>query len=108
MKNNLDELDDLDESYDETVVLDLSEISKNIREYTSQKLCEMIICDRYFGCYKELAIICMEELANRRVNGDLYDFESYIDNSLSELPKLDFSVPDLGEVLRQSIRKIGK
>jgi hypothetical protein len=51
----------------------------------------------------------MEELANRRVAGDTFDFETYIEKSFNELPKLDFAIPDLGDVLRQVIgRKIGK
>lgn len=106
-------IDDLleDDNFGEDLTseaLDLDNIKNKIPEYTSEKLCEIIVCDRYFGCYKELSILCMEELSNRRSSGDyLFDFESYIDKSFNSLPKLDFSLPDLGDILRQSIgRKI--
>src|SRR5574337_1094979 len=89
--------------------LDLNLIRNKIPGYTSEKLCEMIVCDRYFGCYKEIAIMCMEELSNRRTNGDAFNFEDYIENAYKELPQLDFSVPDLGDVLRQAIgRKLNQ
>lgn len=100
----IDELDNLDADEDlEDTPLDLDKIKANLSKYSSEKLCEMIVCDRYFGCYKELAIICMEELANRRIAGNQYDFESYIEKSYNELPKLDFSIPDIGDVMRQVI-----
>lgn len=100
----IDEFDNLDADEDlEDTPLDLDKIKANLSKYSSEKLCEMIVCDRYFGCYKELAIICMEELANRRIAGNQYDFESYIEKSYNELPKLDFSIPDIGDVMRQVI-----
>jgi hypothetical protein len=98
----IDELDDTDDNEDlESEPFDLNSIKEDIHTYSSDKLCEMIVCDRYFGCYKEIAIFCMEELAKRRINGDQFDFESHIEKSLSEMPKIDLSIPDLGNVLRQ-------
>jgi hypothetical protein len=67
----------------------------------------MIVCDRYFGCYKEIAILCMEELAKRRQGGDDFLFENYIDESLKKLPELNFKGLNLRDTLQQSIgRKI--
>lgn len=107
MKNedlNLDDFTDDDDTDNlENIPLNLGTIKENLPSYSSQKLCEMIVCDRYFGCYKEMAIMCMEELANRRIAGSTFDFESHIDKCYNELPKLDFSIPDLGDVLRQAI-----
>lgn len=105
--------DDYEDDYSDAdlvdIPLDLEIIKNNLPTYSTEKLCEMVVCDRYFGCYKEIAIMCMEELANRRVAGDAFDFETYIDTAFDDLPKLDFSIPDLGDVLRQVIgRKIGK
>lgn len=98
-----------DDDLDDSPPLDLEDIRKKIPTYPSTQLCEMIVCNRYFGCFKEIAIMCMEELAQRRINGDVYDFETYIDESFNTLPKLDLTAPDLGEVLRQVIgRKINK
>lgn len=91
------------------MALDLELVKDKIPTHTSEKLCEMIVCDRYFGCYKEMAIMCMEELAKRRLAGDNFEFEKYIEESYKTLPKLDFKIPDLGDVMRQVIgRKIKK
>jgi hypothetical protein len=81
--------------------LDTNKIKDKLPTYSSEKLCEMIVCDRYFGCYKDVAIMCMEELANRRIAGDPFSFETYIENSLKDMPVIDLSIPDLGDVLRQ-------
>jgi hypothetical protein len=96
------ELDDLDDT-----PMDIEEIKANLPNYPTRQLCEMIVCDRYFGCYRDIAIMCMEELGRRRAAGDDFPFETFIDDSLAELPKLDFSVPDLGDVLRQVIHMKG-
>jgi hypothetical protein len=89
--------------------LDIDLIRSNINSYSSEKLCEMIVCDRYFGCYREIAIICMEELSRRRSDGDNFHFESYIDNALKELPDLNINGINLRDVLQQAIgRKIKK
>lgn len=81
--------------------LNLDDMKSKMSTFTSEKLCEMIVCDRYFGCFNDLAIMSMEELANRRIKGDTFDFEKHIDNSLKDLPKLDFSIPDISNVMRQ-------
>ena len=93
---------EVDQKY---TVLDLKVVKEKVPTYSSEKLCEMIVCDRYFGCYKEMAIICMEELSRRRVAGNDFDFESYIEKSFNELPKLDFKVIDLGDILRGIINR---
>lgn len=100
---NFDDLDDDTEL--ENFELDQKSILEKLPEYTSHKLCSMIVCDRYFGCYKDIAIACMGELANRRLAGDNFEYETYIEKEFSKLPKLDFSIPDLGDVLRQAIGK---
>jgi hypothetical protein len=82
------------------VPLDMEKVKTNIPTFSSVKLCEMIVCHRYFGSYKEISILCMEELARRRIAGDNYNFEDYIEESLKQLPPLSFSTPVLGDVLR--------
>jgi hypothetical protein len=88
----------------EQAVLDLKVIKNNLVNYNSHKLCEMIACHRYLGFNQEVAIMCMEELSNRRVNGDSFDFESYIEQCLADLPPLNFSIPNLRDVLHQAIK----
>lgn len=108
------EQDDFDSEINEEELadhkpMDLNVIKQNLPSYSSEKLCEMIVCDRYFGCYREISIMCMEELANRRVAGSDFDFENAIEKQLAEMPKMDFAIPDLGDVLRQfAIGKIGR
>jgi len=110
MTNKNDDLDDLSIDFNKArSSLNIDLVKQNLPKYNSQKLCEMIVCDRYFGCYKEIALMCMEELASRRIAGDEYNFEDYIESAFTELPVLNFNIPDLGDVLRQVIsRKLKK
>ena len=87
----------------ENVKLDLEVIKANLPSYTNEKLCEMIVCDRYFGFDKKIDIICMEELVKRRIAGDQFHFESYIEKCHKELPVLDFTIPDIRTVLNNII-----
>lgn len=101
--------DDSDEGIEE-VKLDIDQITVNLPQYPSKKLCEMIVCDRYFGFEHKLSIMCMEELAKRRMAGDTFNFEAYIAEISKEMPELDLSItPDIRAVLNQAIsRKINK
>lgn len=100
--SSIDDLDDLDESLDD-LTFDTSqlenEIQAQIPNFNSKKLCQIIVCDKYFKLNKEMTVLCMEELAKRRINGDDFKFEEFIDDSLKELPVLNFSIPDLRNVL---------
>lgn len=100
----IEELDDLlsDEPIEE-VKLDLDLVKNNLPKYSNEKLCEMIVCDRYFGFEEKIAPICMEELAKRRVAGDAFDFESYIDQAYKELPVIETGMPDIRTILNQAI-----
>jgi hypothetical protein len=68
---------------------DLEEFKKQINSYSSQKLCDMIICQRYLHLDLNISILCMHELASRRIAGDDFDFEGYIDDTSNSLPSLD-------------------
>ena len=109
MKNK--ELEELlgDDSPVEDVTLDLDLVKSLIPQYSNEKLCEMIVCDRVFGFEHKISVMCMEELAKRRIAGDVFNFESYIDQVQKEFPVLDFTIPDIRTVLNQAIgRKINK
>lgn len=73
----------------------LQEIKNNIPTFSSDKLCQFVICHRYLNYSKDLSILAMEELAKRRINGDNFDFESYIDKCLSELPAINITPIDV-------------
>jgi len=100
-KNPFEEFDS--EEPIEDVKMDLDLIRKNLPDYTNEKLCDMIVCDRYFGFEQKISSVCMEELSKRRQAGDAFDFETYIDNAYKELPVLDFTVPDIRSILAQAI-----
>jgi len=93
---------------EEPVQLDIDQIKANLPQYGNQKLCEMIVCDRYFGFEHKISTICMEELARRRAEGDLFAFEVYIEQISKEMPVLDLSgSPDIRTILNQAMsRKI--
>lgn len=99
--------DDSDDGLEE-VKLDIDQIKANLPQYGNQKLCEMIVCDRYFGFEQKISTICMEELARRRSTGDAFAFEAYIDKISKEMPVLDLSgTPDIRTILNQALsRKI--
>lgn len=100
------ELDDLfSDDSTELVEFDLEKIKENIPQYSNEKLCEMIVGVRYFNLEKKVSVICMEELSKRRLAGDQFDFESYIEKEYNSLPVLDFSIPDIRSVLKQAIGK---
>lgn len=60
----------------------------NLSGYTHKKLCDIIVSSRYLGIMEQEAIFCMEELAKRRTEGDLFDFETYIENTQKQLPNI--------------------
>lgn len=100
-----------DDSEDvEEVKLDIDQVIALLPKYSNQKLCEMIVCDRYFGFEHKISTVCMEELAKRRLSGDNFNFEMYIDQVTKEMPVLDLSAaPDIRTILNQAIsRKLDK
>jgi len=89
-----------DKEYDLQPEVNVQEIIDNLSKYDSKKLCDIIICYRYLSLNKDLSILCMEELGKRRIIGDNFDFENYIDKSQKDLPTLNFSIPDIGAFLK--------
>jgi hypothetical protein len=88
-------------------IISEEEILKNINTYSIEKLCDIIIANRYLGMFNKLHIPCMEELSRRRASGDMFPFEDYIENNIKDLPKLDFKITDIGAMIN-SIKKYKK
>jgi hypothetical protein len=86
---------------------DLKKIRDNLPKYTVEKLCEMIVADRYFKFNDEIQVMCMEELARRREAGDPFEFETYIETSLKELPVLSDAMPNIRDVLSNMVKTKG-
>ena len=75
----------------------MTDLQLKISKFSSQKLCEIIVTARYLGSLKQQAILCMQELAQRRATGEIFDYESHIETELKKLP--DFKT-DLKKILR--------
>jgi len=101
--NDLEELLKESESEDDEFdpdALSNDSLKKLIPTFTSKKLCAIIVSSRYFKLLKnDMQILCMEELASRRDNGEDFKFEEYIDQQFKSLPVLDFSLPSFMDVL---------
>lgn len=100
---NLQELEaeDADETDDDYKEMTEEQIKENLITFSAIKLADIVIANRYLGLYKNLAIDAMAELGKRRVGGDSFQYEVYIEDKLKELPKLDFSLPALGSLFDQ-------
>jgi hypothetical protein len=97
-KINFQELepDNYDEDFEE---LSEEEIKKNISKFSMKKLADVIVMSRYIGIYKDLAISAMEELSARRSNGNNFNYEEYINDNFNKLPKINFSIPSLNNII---------
>lgn len=93
-----EDLSDDDEDFEE---LSEEELLAKLPEFDSDKLCAIIVAHRYLGFYKSLYVPAMEVLANRRIAGDIFEFETKIEDSLKDLPKLDFNITDINSALEQ-------
>jgi len=65
----------------------------NLQTYSSEKIADMIISFRYLKSSFDIQILCMQELARRRTLGEEFNFEDYIDEKLSSLPKIQLNLP---------------
>lgn len=93
-----DDFTDDDEEFEE---MSEAELIAKVPEFTSVRLCDIIVANRYLGFYKALQIPCMEELAKRRIAGDQYEFEQYIEDQLKDMPKIEFDLTNLSAALEQ-------
>lgn len=59
----------------------------DIKKAGSKNLAGYVVVYRSLGIYKELSIKCMQELMDRRVGGDEFNFEEYIEEQLKNIPK---------------------
>jgi hypothetical protein len=64
-------------------VIELEEIKKA----PSKILAGFVVVYRTLHIFKDRSILCMQELMARRDIGDDFDFETYIENEVSSMPK---------------------
>lgn len=67
---------------------------------TNERLCEVVVSFQYLGIMKDEALMAMTELARRRNLGEVFDYESYIAQTLSTLPKFKL---DVKQILRMKL-----
>jgi hypothetical protein len=61
---------------------------EDIKSASSRVLAAQVVAYRLINANKELAIKCMEELSRRRIEGEAFDYESYIEEKIKiDLPE---------------------
>ena len=55
---------------------------------TSETLAAHVVVYRTLKLDKELALICMQELARRRLVGEEFDYETYIEEKTKTIPQM--------------------
>lgn len=76
--------------------IEYCEFKENLEKFSSIRLCEIIVSNRYIGIMKEEAILAMNALAERRSSGDKFEYENYIQKEFDKLPQLSL---DLNKIL---------
>lgn len=61
----------------------------DLKSFSNEKLCSIIVCSRYLLNNSDLALKCINELGNRRSNGDSFNYEEYIELQLKKMPKIN-------------------
>lgn len=68
------------------------DFKENLPNLSNDRLCEIIVCFRYLGLMEEESVLSMTELAARRANGDVFDFENRIIELTTDLPKINLDI----------------
>lgn len=87
---------------------DLTEFKTKLATATGDKLCEIVVANRYLGIMQEEAVLCMEELARRRDAGDPFEFEKKIEELHATLPKFKLDMKQIMSPKLSSILGIFK
>jgi len=86
--------DDLGDDTEEPDLLENNvDFTAELQDTFSTNLCDVIITFRYLGVFKARAIACMKELAQRRANGDTFEFEEYIQTQMKTMPNINAAIP---------------
>lgn len=63
--------------------------TRAVSKGNSRNLAAHIVVYKSLGIDKDLALLCMEELAKRRANGEDFDFEDFVETELVKIPKIE-------------------
>lgn len=64
------------------------ELQAAVKTVQSKVLASYVVAYRTLGYNKQLAILCMSELARRRKEGEDFEYEKFIDEEIQKVPKL--------------------
>lgn len=81
-------------------MFNIDDLEDKIETFDTKKLCAIIVTAKYFGNNIDIIRLCMNHLAIRRINGDNFNFESYITEEYNKLPQLSNNKFDLNEVMK--------
>ena len=59
----------------------------SIETTSSDALAAQVVLYRAVGLSKDIAMLCMAELVKREKDGDDFDYESFIEKHLADIPK---------------------
>jgi hypothetical protein len=76
-------------------VMEEENIQENIKHFSDEKLCEIIVSNRYLGVLRDAALACMDELSARRVAGNVFPYEKRIEELLASLPKINIDLKSI-------------
>lgn len=77
----------------------------NIKEHTSESLAAKVVCYRVLKINKEAAKEAMIELESRKINGDEFDYKSYINQKIKEMPSPTVGTDQI-DALKKTLRNI--
>lgn len=78
----------------------LDKIKDNLKNYTTLRLCEIVVSCRYLGMDEDLVVMSMTELGRRRSEqSEDFEFESFIEEKIAALPEINVRIPDVREMM---------
>lgn len=82
------------------------EISPEIlKTFSSEKICSLIASNRYLRFSDSLEVLAMQELAQRRIDGDNFEFENLIKEYSSTFVPINIKLPDLMKIAAEYRKK---
>jgi hypothetical protein len=85
---------------DYNINLEVNQIGRrlSIGFCTSETLAAYVVIYKALGMDKEIALLCMRELAVRRKLGQDFDYESFIEQEVEKIPKMrGINLPEMGK-----------
>lgn len=69
--------------------------SQDLESCSNEYLSTIVASNRYLKINPKMEILCMQELAKRRSNGDNYPFEEKIEEYVKQFTPIETNVPEI-------------